>query len=86
MVAETDSEKKTLIESTFLYLHNIHVDDPSYDGVFEELEPTFENFVAVYYTIPEFEFLLAWTFALATFNYSEALKNLKSKDRCYYIG
>ena len=86
IAAENEEEASTIIKNTFLYLDMLYSDRDDYDGCFEDLDTTFENLVAVYYTVEQTEFLKAWTFALVTFNYVRAVEELRKRNTPYYIG
>jgi len=87
MVSADESDHKALIGNTFLYLHTIFSDQPNYDGFFEKLEPTLENFVAVFYAVNPVDFIHAWTFAVHTVLRVKIPKESNSNDfDHFYIG
>ncbi len=88
MVCDNEDHAKAFIFNTFQYLDMLYREDPSYNGFFKDLEPSIENFIAAYYTVRPLEFLHAWTYSLATFNYTTAILNEKKKQESEisYIG
>jgi len=88
MVCDDENHARAFISNTFVYLHNLYQYDPTYNGFFKNLEPTLENFIAAYYTVRPLEFLHAWTYSMAVFNYTEAIRNEKRKqeEEISYIG
>lgn len=82
MASSEGEEREAIIKNFFSYLDTI---DEKYVDSFAELEPTEENFIAVFYIISQTEFLKAWTFALVSFNYAKAVMDIRQQNNPSYI-